>query len=248
MTVPIARSCDERYACCAMGAQIGSRLDADLYEAPSSDLVQQVTQQVTGIRPEAASGHAFLKEAGFKSIQRLMLADATGGIVAGLCPGELMRDAQFLYSEHRAEVFVSAAEAGGWLVHANPHIGFWQSPARQRLYLDPTIALGQYVELWEGPGWGRLGGYSQEDLTRSVWPWLKEQGLATDADDSILGEFLVLLTSLRRQAHLRAGLYAKREWSREEIAGWPMTHVASEVRAELNRVLQSIGEPKLPVS
>ena len=229
-----------------MGAQIGSRLDADLYEVPSSDLVKQVTQQVTGIRPEAASGHAFLKEAGFKSIQRLMLADANGGIVAGLCPGELMRDAEFLYSEHRAEVFVSAAEAGGWLVRANPHIGFWQSPARQRLYLEPAIALGQYVELWEGPGRGRFGGYSQEDLTRSVWPWLKEQGLATDADDSVLDEFLVLLASLRRQAHLRAGLYAKREWSREEIAGWPMTHVASEVRVEVNQVLQSIGEPKLP--
>jgi hypothetical protein len=229
-----------------MGAQIGPRVDADLYEVPSSDLVKQVTQQVTGIRPEAASGHAFLKEAGFKSIQRLMLADANGGIVAGLCPGELMRDAQFLYSEHRAEVFVSAAEAGGWLVRPTPHIGFWQSPARQRLYLDPTLALGQYVELWEGPGWGRFGGYSLEDLKRSVWPWLKGQGLATDADDPVLDEFLVLLTSLRRQAHLRAGLYAKREWSREEIAGWPTSQVASEVRAEFNRVLQPIGEPKLP--
>jgi len=56
----------------------------------------------------------------------------------------------------------------------------------------------------------------------------------------------VLLTGLRRQAHLRAGLYAKREWSREEIAGWPTSQVASEVRAEFNRVLQPIGEPKLP--
>jgi hypothetical protein len=226
-----------------MGAQIGPRLDAALWDVPNPDLVQEVT----GIRPEAASGHAFVKQAGFKSIQRLVLADANGGILAGLWPGELMGDAQFLYSERRAEMFLSAAEAGGWLVRPNPHIGFWQSPPRQRLYLDPkTMALRQYVELWEGSGRGRFGGYSQEDLTRSVWPWLKAQGLATDADDSVLGEFLVLLTSLRRQAHLRAGLYAKREWSREEIAGWPMTHVASEVRAELNRVLQSIGEPKLP--
>ena len=109
-----------------MGAQIGPRVDADLYEVPSSDLVKQVTQQVTGIRPEAATGHAFLKEAGFKSIQRLMLADANGGIVAGLCPGELMRDAQFLYSEHRAEVFVSAARrADGW--SAPPHISAFGS-------------------------------------------------------------------------------------------------------------------------
>ena len=31
-----------------------------------------------------------------------------------------------------------------------------------------------------------------------------------------------------------------------EIAGWPTSQVASEVRAEFNRVLQPIGEPKLP--
>lgn len=128
------------------------------------------------LMPDSGPRPRILEEAGFKSIQRLMLADANGGIVAGLCPGELMRDAQFLYSEHRAEVFVSAAEAGGWLVRPTPHIGFWQSPARQRLYLDPTIALGQYVELWEGPGWGRFGGYSLEDLKRSVWPMAKGAG------------------------------------------------------------------------
>jgi hypothetical protein len=77
-----------------------------------------------------------------------VLADANGGIVAGLWPGELMRDAQFLYSENRAEAFVTAAEASGWLVRPTPHVAFWQSPPRQRLYLDPTIGLGRYVELW----------------------------------------------------------------------------------------------------
>lgn len=80
-----------------------------------------------------------------------------------------------------------------------------------------------------------------------MWPWLKEQELATDADDPVFGEFVVSLSRLRRQAHLRAGLYAKREWSSEDIARLPDPQIASEIRAELNRVLGSIGEPTLPV-
>jgi hypothetical protein len=225
-----------------MGAQIGPIHDEHLYEFPSRDLIQRVT----GIRPESASGHVFLKDAGFKSIQRLVLADVNGGVVAGLWPGELMADAQFLYTDHRAEAFVSAAQDGGWFVRPTPHIGFWQSPARQRLYLDPRIDLEQYVALWEGPGWGRFGGYSQEGLTRSVWPWLKEQGLAAAEDDPVLGKFLLLLTKLKRQAHLRAGLYAKREWSREEMAAWQTSKLASEVRRAVNSALGAIGEPRLP--
>jgi hypothetical protein len=174
-----------------MGAQIGPIYDPHLYDVPSTDLLQLVT----GIRPERAGGHVLLKDAGFRSIQRLVLADAHGGIVAGLWPGELMKDAQFFYSDHRAERFVGAAKEGGWLVRPTPHIGFWQSPPRQRLYLHSKIDLEQYAELWEGPGWGRFGGYSQEDLTRFVCPWLKEQRLAANEDDPVLGEFLLLLTS-----------------------------------------------------
>jgi hypothetical protein len=225
-----------------MGAQIGPIHDDHLYDVPYKDLLQEVT----GIRPEPAGRHVLLRDAGFKSIQRLVLADANGGVVAGLFPGELMADAQFLYSDHRAESFVSAAQEGGWVVRPTPHIGFWQSPPHQRLYLDPTIDLNQYVALWEGPGWGRFGGYSQDELTGSVWPWLKEQGLAAAADDSVLGEFLLILSRLKRQAHLRAGLYAKREWAREAIAAWSASHLASEVRRTVNNVLGTIGEPRLP--
>jgi len=225
-----------------MGALIGPRLDVHLYDVPNTDLVQRVT----GIRPESASGHVSLKDAGFKSIQRLVLANANGGIVAGLWPGELMPHAQFLYSHQRAERLVRAAQEGGWIVRPNPHIGFWQAPTRQRLYLDPTIEVDPYVELWEGPGWGRFGGYSLEELTRSAWPWLKEQGLAEAKDDSVLGEFLLLLSKLKRPAHLRAGLYAKREWSREELAAWPTSQVASEVRDAVNTLLVAIGEPRFP--
>lgn len=177
--------------------------------------------------------------------QRLVPADVNGGIVLGLFPGELKATAQFIYAHHRAEAFVSAKE-GGWRVRPTPHIGFWQAPPRQRLYLDPRIDLERYVALWQGPGWGRFGGYSLEELTRSVWPWLKDQGLAAQEDDAVFGEFLLFLTKLKRQAHLRAGLYAKREWKREEIAAWATPRLASEVRRAVNSVLGAIGEPRFP--
>ncbi len=66
------------------------------------------------------------------------------------------------------------------------------------------------------------------------------------ADDPVLGEFLLLLNSLNRQAHMRAGLYAKREWPREEVEARSTSQLAAEIRAEVNRVLQAIGEPSLP--
>jgi hypothetical protein len=91
-----------------------------------------------------------------------------------------------------------------------------------------------------------IGAYSLEYLTRSAWPWLKEQGLAEAKDDPVLGEFLLLLGKLKRPAHLRAGLAAKREWSREELAAWPTSQVASEVRDAVNTLLGAIGEPRFP--
>lgn len=108
----------------------------------------------------------------------------------------------------------------------------------QRLYLDPVISLRQYVDLWEGPGWERIGGYSQGELTASLWPWLKEQGCATAADDSVFGEFFRLLGGRRVAAHLRPGLRAERMWPRGEVAARPALQLAADVRAEVNRVLR----------
>jgi hypothetical protein len=110
--------------------------------------------------------------------------------------------------------------------------------------LDPTIDLDQYVELWEGSGSERIGGYWQDDLTMSLWPWLKEQGCATAADDAVFREFLRLLGD-RRRAHLRHGLRAERLWPREEVIARAAL-LATDVRAEVNRVLQAIDEPRLP--
>jgi hypothetical protein len=59
--------------------------------------------------------------------------------------------------------------------------------------------------------------------------------LAADEDDPVFGEFLVFLTKLNRQAHLRAGIYAKREWKREDMAAWAAPQRASEVRGAVKQ-------------
>ena len=83
---------------------------------------------------------------------------------------------------------MSAAEDGGWSVRPNPRIAFFQVPVHQRLYLEPKIKLDQYVALWEGSGWERIGGYRQDQLRESLWPWLKEHGCAKAEDDAVFGE------------------------------------------------------------
>lgn len=225
-----------------MGAKFGTTRYGDPDDVTRPDLLQQVT----GISPEAAGMHVLLQRAGYKSVQRLVLLEVTGGLRAALWPGELQPHAKYLYSDRRAETFVSVAREGGWSVEPNPHIAFFQAPPHQRVYLDPTIGRDQYVQLWQGPGWERIHGYSQQELTESLWPWLKKQGCATAADDPVFGEFLRLLGN-RRLAHLRPGLRAEREWRRDEV-GALSSQLAAKVRSEVNRVLQAIGEPRLPVA
>lgn len=219
---------------------MGPRLDADLYEDSRPDLLQSVT----GILPEMAGSHVLLGRVGYRSVQRLVLAETNGGVTVGLWPAELKPHALYLYSDSRADRFVGVADEGGWLVQPNPHIAFWLAPVHQRLYLDPSLELRPYVELWEGPGHSWIGGHLRDDLDGSLWPWLKDRGLASDADDGSFEQFLRILAS-RPQAHLRAGLYAKRIWSQEEVA-MRSTSLASEIRTEVNRLLMAIGEPRLP--
>ena len=231
----------ERYAVVAMGAQIGARDDVHVYDVPPPGLLRRVT----GISVEAEGKHAFLEDAGYKTVQRLSLFDVGGAVLAGLSPGELKPHALRLYSDHRAERFVSAALGGGWSVHPNPHVAFFQAPVHQRLYLQPTIDLDQYVQLWEGSGFERIGGYWKDDLIVSLWPWLREHGCAKAEDDAVFGEFLQVLGD-RRQAHLRPGLRAERLWPRKEVMAQGAS-LAADVRTGVNRVLQAIDEPRFPL-
>ena len=91
-----------------------------------------------------------LERAGFMSVQRLGILRIHGGIRAALSPGEYQSHARYLYSDRRAETFVSVAREGEWSVNPKPHIAFFQAPPYQRLYLDSTMDCDQYVKLWQG--------------------------------------------------------------------------------------------------
>jgi hypothetical protein len=216
-----------------MRAEFGAPYSSD------DDGDPELLRQVTGIAPEAGGIHVLLEGAGFKSVQRLGILRINGGRRAALSPGEYQSHARYLYSDGRGETFVSVAREGGaWSVDPKPHLAFFQAPPHQRLYLDPTMDCDQYVGLWQGPGWERIHGYRQQELTDDLWPWLKEQRLATPEDDEVFHEFRRLLGD-RRVAHLRPALRAERDWLRDVPS-------AAEVRAEVNRVLQAIGEPRFP--
>jgi hypothetical protein len=206
----------------------------------------ELLRQVTGIAPEAEGMHVLLERAGFMSVQRLGILKVNGGIRVALSPGEYQSHARYLYSDRRAETFVSNAREGAWSVDPKPHIAFYQAPPYQRLYLDSTMDCDQYVKLWQGPGLKRIHGYGQQELTDFLWPWLKEKELATPEDDKVFHEFWRLLGD-RRVAHLRPALRAELDWTRDEVATFSAAQLADEVRAEVNRVLQAIGEPRLPV-
>ena len=223
-----------------MGAQIGPR-EPDLFDLGRPDLLLEVS----GLKAEAEGRHVLLDAAGFRSLQRLALAEVGGGLVVGFWPAELKPQAQYVYSNARGEALVEAARAGGWNVRPNPHMGFFNSMARLRLYLDAGLDPGQYVRRWEGPDADQMRAYSPPEVRLSLWPWLKDRGYATDDDDKVLEDFLRILG--RRKAHLRPGLHLDRRWSRDEVRGRSRQELAAEIRDAVNRVLRSLEEPPLPV-
>ena len=82
-----------------MGAQIGPRDDVHVYDVPPPGPLRQIT----GSSVEAEGKHAFLEDAGYKTVWRLTFLGVGGGVLAGLSPGELKDHAQHLYPDHRAE-------------------------------------------------------------------------------------------------------------------------------------------------
>jgi hypothetical protein len=65
--------------------------------------------------------------------------------------------------------------------------------ARLRLYLDQGLDAAEYVRRWEGPDVDRIRSYDPAEVQLSLWPWLKERGYATDADDGVFEGFLRIL-------------------------------------------------------
>jgi hypothetical protein len=223
-----------------MPARIGH--DPPLFKTPHPDLLREIT----GITPEPDGAHVRL-DPGVRSTQRLALDDVGGSLVAGLWWAELKPQARYLYAGGRARALLAAAGALGWCATPNPHLAFYTAHPQQRLYLEARVDVDEYARRWEREDGQWIGQYSGPEVRRTLWPWLKQRGYATAADDEVLDRFLVLLG--RRGAHLRPGLRLVRTWdpaSQRALVG--SDELAAAVRRAVNGVLVAPGEPELPVS
>lgn len=225
-----------------MTARLGAD-DIDLFATPRRGLLREVS----GITPVEPNGHVLLDKHGVRSIQRLALADIGGGVVAGLWPAEMKTQALALYGHGLATPMIATARARGWSVEASPHIAFFNSTAAQRLYMSPEIDPADYARRWETSDLGWIRQYSTDEFVSTLWPWLKERGYASDADDDALNEF-ASRSLKRRPAHLRPGLRLKRRWSIEELRLLGETEVAAAIRDDVDAILHAAGEPSMPGS
>ena len=114
-----------------------------------------------------------------RSAQRLAFGDVGGGIVVGLWPAELKRQADYLYTDGRGGAMVAAATQRGWEVRPSPHLAFFNSAPAQRLYMDPELDAEVYAERWEGADGRLIGQHSGEEVRHHLWPWLKQRGYAS---------------------------------------------------------------------
>lgn len=219
-----------------MTATIGPG-DIDLYESPRPGLLRRIA----GVEPEPAGTHVLLDSFGIRSTQRLALSDVGGGVVVAFWPAELKPQAEYLFADGRGSAMVSAAIDRGWNVWAVPQLAFRKSPASRRLYMEPEIDPAEYARRWEGPDARWIGQHDREELRPIVWPWLKERGYVSDADDPVLEQFLPILG--RRPAHLRPALRFHRRWHRSEVASLSDDAIAQIVRDDVNAVLSAAGEP-----
>lgn len=214
--------------------------DLPLLETPVPDLLRDVT----GIEPKPQGFVLFGKGSRVSSTQRLELCDVGGGLALFTWPTELMPQAQYLYSGERAPRLLAAAHEDNWDVEARPHLAFWNSSWKQRLYMNPTIAVSEYVSQWAGADGGRIGQHDADSIRTGLWPWLIERGYASEKDAPELEQFLRRLG--KRPAHLRPGLRLLRRWSREEVIGFrSQNRLVEEIREKVNRLLGSVSDGPL---
>jgi hypothetical protein len=227
--------------------QLGAS-DAGRFDTPCRELLRELLQEVSGIQPKPGANHVQLdRAAGVRSTQRLAVADLGNHVGAGLWPAELKPQAEYLYAEGRAEALVAAARNGGWTIRATPHLAFFTAPPRQRLYMDTEqIDLDDYIRRWSGSDAHQIGAYTATEVRRSLWPWLKERGYATERDDNVLDDFLEILG--RRHAHLRPGLRLFQTWDADQLtAPSRRRELSASIRRAVNMVLEAAGDPLLPV-
>lgn len=223
-----------------MTAQIGDD-GLDLLGDPLPELLTDVA----GVQSEPGGEWVHLKDKlGFRSIQRLVIRDATGGVVVATWPAELAIQARYLYGGGLGSALVAAAIDRGWTVIPSPHIAYYSASPARRLYMLPSVAPLDYAACWEDEdGFRRIGGnYTRENVEHELWPWLKQRGFADDGDDTVLTRFLDEYLLL--PAQMRPGLRFRRVWTSAEAAELGSA-LAEAIRNEFDAVFAVADEPAL---
>jgi hypothetical protein len=203
--------------------------DLDELQMPQPDLLRTIS----GIAPERDGYHVRLDRHGFRSTQRLALAESGGTLVVAFWPAELKGQARYLYDGTRAEALIDEARRRVWDVWPALQLAFYTSWPSQRLYLLPKLDAVEYARRWAQEDAELVRAHSVGDVRTDLWPRVKKRAYATDGDDALLDAFLKIVG--RRDVHLRPGLRVRKRF----------TH-AEPIRAEVEAILSAAGEPPLP--
>lgn len=210
--------------------------------------LRSLLRDATGIQPERAGlVHVRLDTAlGAASLQRAVLDvdESENRLVLHVWPGELKRQAEFLYAAANAERLCELLDepGGGWQVQPQPLLGFRNAPVRTRLYMTCALHPAEYARRWQGPDWKKVGAHHRNHIRAELWPWLLERGYASPQDEIKLDPFLRALG--RRFAHLRPAIHVSRAWDWEQALDLDDAGLlAKEIADALNRVLELLGEP-----
>jgi hypothetical protein len=211
--------------------------------------LRSLLREATGLAPERIGlAHVRLDTAiGAASLQRAALDLDGNELVLHMWPGELKRQAEYLYSDaHAARLCELPLDAGSaWRVEPQPQLGFRNAPARTRVYLTCRLDAATYAERWRGEDWKQVGAHQPETILEELWPWLLRRRYASKRDLERLEPFLRTLG--RRHAHLRPSMHVSRSWSFEQATELDDDGLlAGEIRNAINHVLTMLQEPRLP--
>jgi hypothetical protein len=212
--------------------------------------LRSLLREASGIPAERAGlVHIRLDAAiGVASLQRAALDIEDERLTLHLWPGELKAQAEHLYASGHAEALCQLLDdqPDAWSVLPQPLLGFRNAPVRTRVYLTCKLDPAEYARRWQGEDWKQVGAHHRSHILPELWPWLLERGYASERDHARLEPFLHALG--RRFAHLRPSMHVSRSWSWEEAERLDDEGLlAGEIRESLNRVLELLGEPQLPL-
>ncbi|HSZ69202.1 MAG TPA: hypothetical protein VK756_02460 [Solirubrobacteraceae bacterium] len=211
--------------------------------------LRSLLREATGLQPERIGlAHVRLDTAlGTASLQRAALDLDSHELVLHMWPGELKRQAEYLYGDaYAARLAELPLETdAAWRVQPQPQLGFRNAPARTRVYLSCRLDAVTYAARWQGEDWAQVGAHQPDTILPELWPWLLKRRYASKRDLPRVEAFLRTLG--RRHAHLRPSMHIARVWPFAQATALDDDGLlATQIRDAINHILTILQEPRLP--